>query len=171
MNRPSALAISATAAWSAARPNRSTGITTFGVSPAAFAATTAPAMPLTSILNVVASTSMNTGVAPTRAATSAVAQNVNDGQSTPSPAPTPNPPTTSTNASVPLAQVITCLAPQNVASLVSNVPTSGPRTNWQWLRTRATAASIAIPRRRRCAPTSINGIDGGLALRFIKPSG
>src|SRR4030095_5200706 len=112
-----------------ASQNRRTGIPSLGVTPAAFAAATAPGMPLTSILNVAASTSTKTGVAPTNAATSAVAQNVNDGQSTASPGPTPNARSTSTNASVPLAQVITCLAPQKVASSVSNARTSGPRTN------------------------------------------
>src|SRR5262252_4405558 len=61
----------------------------FGLRPACLAVSTAPAMRFTSILKVFASTSTNTGVAPTRAATSAVAQNVNDGHSTASPGPTP----------------------------------------------------------------------------------
>src|SRR5205823_3850996 len=36
--------------------------------------------------------------------------------------------------------------------------TSGPRTNWQWPSTRAMASSMAVPSRRRCAATSMNGI-------------
>ena len=134
----------------------------FGVSPALFAAAIAPAILFASILNVAASTSTKTGVAPTSAATSAVAQNVNDGQITASPGPIPIARNASTSASVPLAQVTAWRAPQNVASSASNVRTSGPRMNWQWPSTRATAASMAPPSRRRCAATSMNGIMGGL---------
>ena len=54
----------------------------------------------------------NNGVAPVRATGEAVAQNVNDGQKTASPAPTPIAISTMTSASVPFAQVMTCLAPQ-----------------------------------------------------------
>ena len=60
-----------------------------GFKPASFAVATAPAIPFASILNVVASTSTNTGVAPTKATTSAVAQKVNDGHITASPGPIP----------------------------------------------------------------------------------
>jgi hypothetical protein len=119
------------------------------------------------MLNVVASTSTNTGVAPTRTATSAVAQKVNDGQSTASPGPTPIARSARINASVPLAQVTTWRASQNAASSASNARTSGPRMNWQWLRTRPTAASMAEPSLRRWAATSINGI-GGLVRKFIE---
>src|SRR6185312_10714615 len=103
----------------------------FGLRPAALATAAAPAIPLASMLNVAASTSTKTGVAPTRAATSAVAQNVNDGQSTASPGPTPIARNARTSASVPLAQVTTCRAPQNAANSISKVRTSGPRMNWQ----------------------------------------
>src|SRR5262245_7882990 len=142
----------------------------FGLRPASFAVATAPAIPLASILNVLSSTSTNTGVAPTNATTSAVAQNVNDGQTTASPGPTPVARNASTRASVPLAQVTTWRAPQNAASSASKARTSGPRMNWQWLSTRATAASTAGPRRRRCAATSMNGIGGGLVRKFIEGS-
>src|SRR5262245_28123345 len=140
----------------------------FGVRPAAFAVAIAPAIPFASILNVVSSTSTNTGVAPTSAATSAGAQNVNDGQSTASPGPIPKARKTSTSASVPLAQLTTSREPQNAASSVSKARTSGPRINWQWLNTRATAASTAEPSRRRWAATSMKGIGGGLVRRFIE---
>ena len=59
-----------------------------------------------------ASTSANTGVAPISTATSAVAQNVKDGHSTASPGPMPFARSTSSSASVPLAQVTACFAPQ-----------------------------------------------------------
>ena len=64
------------------------------------------------MLNVASSTSTNTGVAPVSATASPVAQNVNDGQSTASPGPTPLAISTISSASVPLAQLTTCLAPQ-----------------------------------------------------------
>ena len=90
------------------------------------AVATAPAMPLASILNVSASTSTNTGVAPSSAATSAVAQNVNDGQITASPGPIPFARSTSISASVPLAQATTWRAPQNAASAASNAAPPAP---------------------------------------------
>ena len=43
---------------------------------------------------------------------------------------------------MPLAQVTTCLAPQNAASSASSARTSGPMMNWQCASTRATASSI-----------------------------
>src|SRR5512138_3573373 len=97
------------------------------------------------MLKVVASTSISSGVAPVRATGEAVAQNVNDGQKTASPGPAPIAISTITSASVPLAQLTTCLAPQNSASAFSRVVTSGPLTNWQCAITRATASSIDLP--------------------------
>src|SRR5262245_22119497 len=98
---------------------------------ASLAVATAPATPFASMLNVAASTSTKTGVAPTKATTSAVAQKVNDGHNTASPGPISIARSTSTRASVPLAQVTTCLAPQNAASSVSKAFTSGPSMYWQ----------------------------------------
>ena len=66
------------------------------------------------MLNVASSTSTNTGVAPVSATASPVAQNVNDGHSTASPRPTCLAISTISSASVPLAQVTTCLAPLKV---------------------------------------------------------
>src|SRR5689334_2856116 len=103
----------------------------FGVKPAALAVSTAPAMPLASMLKVTGSTSTNTGVAPTSTGTSAVAQKVKDGQITASPGQMPIALSSSTSASVPLAQLTTCLAPQNAASSASKARTSGPMLNWQ----------------------------------------
>ena len=119
------------------------------------------------MLKVSASTSTKTGVAPTSATTSAVAQKVNDGQMTASPGPTPLARSASTSASVPLAQVTACLAPQKAASSLSKARTSGPSMNWQWSSTRATAVSTAAPRRRRWAATSMNGIGGGSIRLFM----
>jgi hypothetical protein len=64
------------------------------------------------MLKVVASTSTNTGVAPVSATASPVAQKVKDGQNTASPGPTFLAISTISSASVPLAQLITCFAPQ-----------------------------------------------------------
>ena len=69
-----------------------------------------------SMLKVASSTSTNTGVAPVSATASPVAQNVKDGQNTASPRPTPLAISTINSASVPLAQLTTCLAPLNAAS-------------------------------------------------------
>ena len=88
------------------------------------------------MLNVSASTSTKTGVAPTSAATSAVAQKVKEGQNTASPGPMPLAISASISASVPLAQVTAWRAPQNFASSASNAFTSGPRMNWQCASTR-----------------------------------
>ena len=68
------------------------------------------------MLKVASSTSTKTGVAPTSATASPVAQKVNDGHSTASPGPTLFAISTITSASVPLAQLTTCLAPENAAS-------------------------------------------------------
>ena len=65
--------------WSAGRPNRSTGMITRGTSPSRRATVTARRALSGAMLKVSASTSANTGVAPSSATTSAVAQNVNDG--------------------------------------------------------------------------------------------
>ena len=82
-------------------------------------------------LNVASSTSTNTGVAPTSATDSAVAENVNAGQNTASPFPTPSAIRMSTSASVPLETPIECFAPQKAERSRSSSRTSGPLTNWQ----------------------------------------
>src|SRR5215831_823273 len=145
----SAVAIAATASWSAGRPNRSTGMTALGLSPRRLAWAIARLRLAGSMLNVASSTSANTGVAPSSATTSAVAQNVKEGQITASPGPMPFAISTSTSASVPLAQLMAWRAPQNVASSPSRTATSGPRMNWQCAVTRAIASSIRAPSRWR----------------------
>ncbi len=67
-------------------------------------------------MKVASSTSANTGVAPSSTTISAVAQKVKDGQITASPGPMLFAISTRASASVPLAQVTTCRAPQNSAS-------------------------------------------------------
>ncbi len=102
-----------------------------GVRPAFFAAAIARTTLAGEMLKVASSTSANTGVAPSSTTISAVAQNVKDGQITASPGPMPFAISTSASASVPLAQLTTCRAPQNSASACSSARTSGPRMNWQ----------------------------------------
>ncbi|MHC2439241.1 hypothetical protein ACVMB0_006616 [Bradyrhizobium sp. USDA 4451] len=63
------------------------------------------------MLKVSSSTSTNTGVAPVSVTTSPVAQKVKVGHSTASPGPTFFAINTISSASVPLAQLTTCLAP------------------------------------------------------------
>jgi hypothetical protein len=58
------------------------------------------------------------------------------------------------SASVPLAQLTTCLAPQKSAKAFSSTATSGPLMKRQWLVTREIASSIDVPSRRRCEPRS-----------------
>src|SRR6202012_5871860 len=68
-----------------------------------------------------------------------------------SPGPMPLAISTISNASVPLAQLTTCLAPENSASSFSSCVTSGPLTNWQCVSTRPP------PRRaeRRAEPAAL----------------
>src|SRR6266852_6278252 len=157
------------ASWSAGCPNRSTGITAFGLRPSFFAVAIPPFSEFTSMLNVASSTSTNTGVAPSSATTSPVAQKVKDGHSTASPRPTPLAISTINSASVPLAQVTTCLAPLKAASAASSSVTSGPLMNWQWVSTRETASSTDLPRRRRCVARSMKGTGSGRRCWFMEP--
>src|SRR4051794_13129819 len=120
-------------------------MTAFGFSPNFLAVAIPRSSAAASILKVASSTSTKTGVAPASAAASPVAQKVNEGQSTASPGPTPAAINTISSASVPLAQVTTCLAPLNAASSASSCATSGPLMNWQCASTRETAVSIASP--------------------------
>ena len=66
----------------------------------------------TSILNVIGSTSTNTGVNCNNAITSTVAANVKSAVITSSPGFKPKPIIAICNASVPLAQGMTCLTPK-----------------------------------------------------------
>ena len=59
---------------------------------------------------------------------------------------------------VPLAQAMTCLAPENFASAASSAVTSGPLMNWQWASTRDTASSMDLPSLCRCATMSMKGM-------------
>ena len=86
---------------------------------------------------------------------------------TASPLPAPIAINTMTSASVPLAQLTTCLAPQNSASAFSSAVTSGPLTNWQCAITRPTASSIDLPSRRRCAPISKRATGSGGMCWFM----
>src|SRR3569832_42947 len=169
MNMPSVSAIANTASWSALWPNRSTGITPRGFNPNRLAVAIPRLSEAASMLKVASSTSTNSGFAPVSATASPVAQNVNDGHSTTSPGPTPLAISTMINASVPLAQVTTCLAPQNAASAASSAATSGPLMNWQCASTRATAASTAGPIRRRWAAMSMNGMFSRRRCWFMEP--
>ena len=74
-----------------------------------------------SMLKVASSTSTNTGTAPASATASPVAQKVKDGQNTASPRPMPLAISTIISASVPLAQLTTCFAPQKAASSASSL--------------------------------------------------
>src|SRR6266478_4915703 len=166
---PSASAILPMASWSALCPNRSTGITAFGLRPRLIAVAMPRLSEWASMLKVASSTSTNTGVAPVSATASPVAQNVNDGQSTASPRPTPLAINTISSASVPLAQLTTCLAPLKAASAASSCVTSGPLMNWQWVSTRDTASSTDLPSRRRCAARSMRGTGSGRRCWFMEP--
>ena len=77
-------------------------------------------------------------------ATSTVATKVKAGTNTASPLPTPSAIRASSRASVPLAQLMQCLAPQNAASCRSSSPTSGPSTNWPWFSTAEIARLDAV---------------------------
>src|SRR5580698_8178827 len=123
-----------------------------------------------SMLKVASSTSTKTGVAPVSATASPVAQKVKEGQITASPRPMFFAINTINSASVPLAQLTTCLAPENSASRASSSVTSGPLMNWQWVSTRATASSIDLTSRRRCAPMSIKGTGSRGVCWFMEPS-
>src|ERR1700733_5433850 len=160
-----------TSSWSALWPNRSTGMTPRGFRPNRLAVAMPRLNEAASILKVASSTSTNTGVAPTSATASPVAQKVKDGHSTASPRPTPLAISTMTSASVPLAQVTTCLAPQKAASAASSAVTSGPLMNWQCASTRATASSTAGPSRRRWLATSMKGILSVRSCWFMEPAG
>src|ERR1700754_3907742 len=103
-------------------------MTAFGLRPSFLAVAIPRASDSAVMLKLVSSTSTNSGVAPVRATGEAVAQNVNDGQNTASPGPAPIAISTMTSASVPLAQVMTCLAPQNSDSAFSSATTPGPLT-------------------------------------------
>ena len=136
-------------------------MTARGRKPSARAVATARSRLSGARLKLVSSTSANTGVAPSSATTSAVAMKVKSGQITASPGPIAFAISTSSSASVPLAQPMAWRAPQKAASSASNSRTSGPWMNWQWASTRAIASSMARPSRRRCAATSMNGIGAG----------
>src|ERR1700674_747552 len=166
---PSASATLPMASWSALCPNRSTGITALGCRPHLIAVAMPRFSEPASMLKVASSTSTKTGVAPVSATASPVALNVNDGQNTASPRPTPFAISTISSASVPLAQVTTCLAPLKTASSASSCATSGPLINWQWASTRETASSTELPSRRRCAAISMKGTGSGRWCWFMEP--
>ena len=117
-------------------------------------------------LKVSSRTSTNTGTASNQATTSAVAANVKDGTSTACPGLRPLTMRAKPNASVPLAQLSTCLAPQKAASSCSKTATSGPMMYLPWSTTRRMASSMRRPRRRRCAPKSMNSIGASLACKM-----
>ena len=108
--------------------------------------------------SVAASTSANTGVAPTRAIDSAVAKNVNAGQMTSSPAPIPSASRTSTSASVPFATPTVSGTPRYSAASCSKAATFGPNTNVPCSSTSAKASLSAGMSGSYCAFTSMSGI-------------
>ena len=86
-------------------------------------------------LPVAASTSTNTGVAPTSNTASAAAMNENGVVITSSPALMPSAIRAMTSASVPEDTVMQWRAPVRAASRASSSATSGPRMYWPWSRT------------------------------------
>ena len=148
-------------------------MTARGLSPASRAVATAPAMLAMSMLQLSASTSQKTGVAPTSSTASTEAEKLKAGTITASPAPIPSARMARFSASVPLAQAITWGAPQNSESAFSSWPTSGPMTNWPWAKTRRIPSSTESPSRRRCACKSTKGIGiltaTGFDMSFITP--
>ena len=82
------------------------------------------------MLNVVSSTSTNTGEAPTEATTPAVAEKVNAGTKTASPGPAPSAISAMISASRPDDTAMQWRAPANAARSRSSASTSGPRMNW-----------------------------------------
>src|SRR5438874_2350384 len=104
-------------------------MTALGCKPSCFASAIPCFSETGSILNVSSLTSTKIGVAPTSTTTSAVAQKVNEGQITASPGPTSFARSTMSNASVPLAQLTTCLLSEKEPSSTSRCATSGPLMN------------------------------------------
>ena len=120
-------------------------------------------------LQVSGSTSTNTGTAPRSTTASALAAKVKAGTKTASPGPIARAISTSSRASVPLAQVTTWRTPQAAASAASKRATSGPKMNWPCASTAAIAASIRPSRRRRWACRSTKGKLGGAAMVETSP--
>src|SRR5437763_9269959 len=87
------------------------------------------------MLQVTGSMSTNTGVAPSRTMTSAVAMKVNGVVMTSSPGLSPRAISAISSASVPEATVMQWRAPQYSASLASSSATSGPMMYWPWSST------------------------------------
>ncbi len=94
-------------------------------------------------LNVPASTSANTGVAPVYDTASPVAKKVKPGITTSSPGPMPAAKSGKCSASVPELQPTASAAPTNCAISRSSASPSGPSTKRPEENTRATAASIS----------------------------
>ena len=92
-------------------------------------------MPAASILQVSASMSAYTGLAPSSTMTSAVATKVKGVVMISSPAFTPNAISAISRASVPLATVMQWRAPVKSARRCSSSLTSGPMMYWPWSRT------------------------------------
>ena len=104
------------------------------------------------------SMSANTGVAPTRAIASAVAKNVNAGQTTSSSRPIPSASSARTIASVPFATPTACGTPRNAAASLSNASTSGPKMRRPDSRTAENRCSSSGMNGAYCAFTSMSGI-------------
>ena len=126
-NRPSALATAAIASWSAGRPNRSTGITAFGVRPSRFGGRDRAGNPAR--VDIEGRRHRHRRTPASRrpsAATSAVAQKVNDGQNTASPGPMPLRAQRQHQRVGAAGAGDRMAAPQKAASSLSNARTSGP---------------------------------------------
>ena len=117
-------------------------------------------------LKVSAWTSTNTGTAPSRGTTSAVAAKVKAGIRTASAGRTPSAMRASARASVPLAQATAWGAPQNAESLASSSATSGPMMYCPCASTRAMAASSRSLIRACWVSRSMNRISPALPARL-----
>ena len=98
-----------------------------GLSPRRLASPIAASRLSASRLKVSGRTSTKTGVAPASTATSTVATKVKAGTNTASPVPMPSAIRASNSASVPLAQVMQCRAPQKAASCALELGNLGPK--------------------------------------------
>ena len=110
-----------------------------------------------SMLQVSASTSTNTGVAPSSTIISAVAAKVKGVVMTSSPRPMPKPIIAISSASVPLATLMQWRVPTKAASRSSISLTSGPMMYWPWSSTRWMRASMRWRSAAYCAFRSLKG--------------
>ena len=141
-------------------------MTPTGRRPARRAAWTPASRDAGSRLKVSPWTSTNTGTAPRKGTTSAVAAKVKAGIRIASPGRTSNAMSASARASVPLAQATVCGAPQNAERLASSSATSGPMMYCPCARTRARAASSRSLIRACWVSRSMNRISAAVSAHL-----